>query len=180
MSAKFIAFITAAALSLSALAPTQALARDHNDNRDLQNAIAAILGVAIVGKIIHDKNKRDDKAKKQRHRKVEQKHHRHVQPKHNRHVQPKRPRHVGTLQPRPLPRGVHNSRHRLLPAKCFRTFYTDRGRYRAFGDRCLQHNFRHAARLPHYCKTHIRTDRGPRRIYEARCLRDAGYRLARG
>lgn len=163
MSRKFIALITAAALGLAAFAPAPAMARD-NDNRDLERAIAAILGVAIVGKIIHDKNKRDDRKDRDRKKR------RDVSKPLDRGWEP----HV---KPRPLPKRVNT---RLLPRQCFRTFSTNRGKYRAFGNRCLQNNFRFADRLPHHCKTRIRTNDGPRRVFEARCLRDAGYRLARG
>jgi len=174
MSRKFIATIAAASIAVTSLGAVPVQAQERN--RSAEQAIAAILGFAIVGKIIHDQNKRNDRAKRQQ----------------GQHVKPApQPRRIEQVQPRPLPRRVERQHSttqkrnrrvnkRLLPRQCFRSFQTNRGTYRGFGNRCLQNNFRHAHLLPQYCKTRIRTDRGPRRVYEARCLRDAGYRLARG
>jgi hypothetical protein len=155
MSGKFIGSIVAAAIALTAFGANAVQADDRNT--DLERAIAAILGVAIVGKIIHEKNKRDDRGKQ------------HAQP-HQGHGT-----HAG-VQPMPLPDRINK---RLLPRQCFRSFHTRRGIYRGFGERCLSNNFRYVNQMPRYCMDRIRTDRGPRRVYDARCLRDAGYRLAR-
>ena len=51
---KFIASIAAAAVAITAFTAAPAAAGDRN--RDLAKIAAGILGVAIVGKIIHDKN----------------------------------------------------------------------------------------------------------------------------
>lgn len=170
MSRKFIVSIAAAAIALTAIGSTPSFAQERDYT--LERTLAAILGAAVVGKIIHDKKKRDKRADR-----YEQPH---VSPKQTwepHRVERVRPRHQQHVQPRPLPKRVNK---RLLPRNCFRSFYTQRGTYRGFGQRCLNNNFRHADRLPHNCLTRIRTDRGPRRVYEARCLRNAGYRLARG
>jgi len=164
MSRTFIATISAAAIALTAFGAAPSFAQERNYK--LERTIAAILGAAVVGKILHDKNTRDRGD-------------RHVQP-----VQPDRSPAVtweshrpDRIKPRPLPKRVDR---RLLPRQCFRSFQTHRGTYRGFGQRCLSNNFRHAHRLPQHCLTRLRTDRGPRRVFEARCLRNAGYRLARG
>ena len=51
---KFIASIAAAAVAITAFTAAPAAAGDRN--RDLAKIAVGILGVAIVGKIIHDKN----------------------------------------------------------------------------------------------------------------------------
>lgn len=165
MYRKFIATIAAASIAITALGTTPARA----DDDDLARALAAILGVAVIGSIINDRN--DDH--------VVTRTHRHQPRVHN----PRRV-HRPYVQPRPLPRRVE--RHRaapgryLLPGQCFRTFETRRGSYRGFGQRCLRNNFRHAHTLPNRCLLSLRTRNGHRNAYEARCLRNAGYRLARG
>ncbi|WP_255200106.1 hypothetical protein [Sulfitobacter sp. HGT1] len=175
---KFIATIAAVSIAITGFTATPAAAGDRN--RDLARIAAGVLGVAIIGKIIHDNNKdRRDQA--------------HVnQGRTNRD-------HVVTrqqVQPRPLPqkyrkqkqhqhqqqrhqqRQYHDSK--LLPQHCFKSYDTRRGQVLMFGGRCLQNNFRYANRLPQYCAQTIRTLQGKRRGYDARCLRGEGYRLARG
>ncbi|MEM8579156.1 MAG: hypothetical protein AAGF60_15010 [Pseudomonadota bacterium] len=147
MSRPFITLIVTSALALATLtAPARA------DNDDAARALAAILGLAIVGKIIHD-NRKDD-----------------------RHVVTRRaPR--DTVHPRPLPRRVDR---KLLPQQCFRTFYNARGReIRGFGQRCMNRNYDFVRSLPRACATDVQTRRGWGTAYRARCLRDQGYRLAR-
>ncbi len=159
MYRRFIATIAAASIAITAMGAAPARA----DDKDAARILAAILGIAVVGKIIHD-NKKDKERVVTR---------RHNEPR----VQPRR-RHEPQVEPRPLPRHVRNNK--LLPRQCFRSFETRRGTVRMFGRRCLQNNFRHANRLPEHCKVRIRTHNGKRTGYQARCMRDAGYRLARG
>ncbi|MEM6303706.1 MAG: hypothetical protein AAF744_03240 [Pseudomonadota bacterium] len=150
MSSRFIALIAAASVALTAFSAAPAKA----DDEDVARALAAILGVAIIGKVISDRKKKDD-------RKVTR-------------VVPDRP-----MEPKPLPRRVKRDR-KLLPGHCLRRFESRRGVYRGFGERCLRNNYRFAHRLPQHCTVELRGRNGPRYIYEARCLRNAGYRLARG
>ncbi|KIN75310.1 hypothetical protein Z945_139 [Sulfitobacter noctilucae] len=177
MYRKFIATVSAAAIALTALGALPAAAAD----RDTTRALAAILGIAAVGALIHQNNKKDKK-KVQTHRKpspVYQKP-RHVAPKRHtpKYVQPsyKTPRGHG-VKPRPLPQRVNR---KLLPQQCFRTFDTRKGRVAMFGNRCLQRNFAGSNRLPQQCQSMYRTPRGNQVGYDARCLRDRGYSLARG
>lgn len=161
MSRTFIATLAAAAVALTAFgaAPVRA-------DEDFNRAVAAILGIAVVGKIIHDKNKRDK-------RKVT-----HERTVTGKIIEPHRPGRVKPhVQPRPLPRKVNK---RLLPRNCFRTFQTRRGNSHGFGQHCLNNNYRFANSLPQHCLIRVRTNRGSGRAFEASCLRDAGYRLARG
>ena len=173
----FIATIAAASIAITAIGAVPAYAGD----RDTVRALAAILGVAVVGKIIHDNNK-----KKRAYRQPARVHNKPhaTAPRHHtpRHDPPRaaKPRHDPPRynpQPRPLPR--HVSR-KLLPQECFRSFETRQGKIRMFGDRCLKRNFEHVNRLPQRCHYKFGTPNGQRSGYEARCLRDAGYRLARG
>ena len=134
------------------------------DDKDVARALAAILGIAVVGKIIHDKKKAKERAVT----------------RHDTTPTYHAPRtyHQPHVQPRPLPRHVRNNK--LLPKQCFRSYDTRKGTVRMFGRRCLENNFRHANRLPQHCKVRIKTHAGKRTGFQARCLRDAGYRLARG
>lgn len=164
MYRKFIGTIAAAAIAITALGTTPVRADEYDRNR----AIAALLGLAVVGAIIH-KNKRDDRAEHDR----VQPHRRTVQPDarpHRRRVQP-------GVNPRPIPRRVNR---RLLPGNCLRSYETRRGTYRGFGQRCMQNNYRFVHDLPNHCLIKLKTRDGRRNAYEARCLRNAGYRLARG
>ncbi len=156
MYRKFIATVSAAAIALTALGSAPAYA----DDRDTARALAAILGLAVVGAIIHDKNK-DKKRKAHRPAPVYKEH----------AYKPHR------IKPRPLPQRVNR---KLLPQRCFRSVDTRQGTYRMFGQRCLNKHYRHVNSLPQRCHYTFRTYDGKRRGYEARCLRNAGYRLARG
>ncbi|MGB3246940.1 MAG: hypothetical protein WBB25_20580 [Sulfitobacter sp.] len=166
MYRKFIGTIAAAAIAITALGAAPARA----DQDDVSRALAALLGVAVIGAIIHD-NKRDDRADQRQHRQPVYSPPRHQQP---RVYNPPRQRHV---EPRPLPRKVDN---RLLPGQCLSTFQTRRGTYRGFGKNCLANNYRFSNNLPNRCLISVKTRRGHGNAYEARCMRDAGYRLARG
>ncbi|MEM6938920.1 MAG: hypothetical protein AAF943_00580 [Pseudomonadota bacterium] len=163
MHRRFIAMITAASIALTAFGSTPVQASD----RDTQRAIAAILGLAALGVIVHQ-NRKDDKKQKQ--------HYLH-EPlrKSKKHVH--QPPIYSVPKPRPLPDRAHR---KLLPKDCFRSFETHRGKVRMFGARCLNRHYSFSHRLPRECEYLFNTLRGERRGYEARCLRDRGYRLARG
>lgn len=169
MYRRFIATISAAAIAITAIGATPVFA----DDRDTARAIAAILGLAVVGKIIHDKNKRNDEV---RHHKPREKVHQ--PPRRKTHNPPRyNKRHDGPLHPRPLPRRVDR---KLLPGECLRSYSTRHGKARMFGRKCLKNNYRFASNLPRHCLYVFETRRGDRRGYDARCLRNEGYRLARG
>jgi hypothetical protein len=176
MYRKFIATIAAASIAITAISATSAAAGDRE--RDLAKIAAGVLGVAIIGKIISDNNKRNDNRGQvvTRHRVDPVPVYRAPQVQHRQHK----------LQPRPLPRGYGHQRghvrgnDKLLPKQCFQSFDTRRGSVLMFGSRCLQHNYRHANRLPQHCAQQIRTRQGTQFGYDARCLRGAGYSLARG
>jgi len=158
MYRRFIAVLSATAITITAFGAVPARA----DGDDVRRALGILLGAAIVGKIIHDSEKRDRSVT------------RYVEPQHGHRIKPQ-------AYPRAKPQTQHRRAGRkLLPSKCFRSFDTRRGRVVMFGQRCLQKNFAHAHRLPQSCARKARTQRGVRYGYDARCLRDAGYRLARG
>ncbi|MEM7520868.1 MAG: hypothetical protein AAF307_07500 [Pseudomonadota bacterium] len=157
MHRKFIAGITAASLLLTAIGAAPAAA----DRYKTERALAALLGLAVVGAIVHENRKDKDKTRR---------------------INTHRPKTVNTPpvyhpHPRPLP---DRANRKLLPQRCLRSIDTHNGRARFFGQRCLNQHFRFAHRLPRACNYVFRTHRGDRRGYEARCLRDRGYRLARG
>ncbi len=152
-----IATCIAAAIALVGVTAAPA----HADQDDVAKALAALLGIAIIGKIIHDRKDRDDD----------------VVTRRNLDDRVLRPhRHVDPIHPRPLPRRVDR---KLLPQQCFRSFDTYQGRVLMFGRDCLQKHYVFANRLPRECRQRIKTYRGKRVGYEARCLRDNGYQLAR-
>ena len=151
---RFIATLTVVAIAVTAVSAAPA----HADDRRVARTAAAILGLAVVGALIHDANKdRSDK---------------YVEPQPRRHVQP-RPR----VEPRPLPRRVNR---KILPQQCLRSYPTRHGNTHMFGRRCLEQNYHASNRLPQNCAVRIRTDRGARTGYDARCLSRSGYSLGRG
>lgn len=164
----FIATVAAASIALTALG-TAVQAGDRGNSQ----AIAAILGLAAVGAIIHQHNKRDEARGRVRHQPAPV----YVAPKPVYNPPAYNPPRYNVPKPRPLPNRVNR---KLLPQECFRSFETRRGKVRMFGARCLNRNYDFAHRLPHECQYLFNTHRGERRGYEARCLRDRGYRLARG
>lgn len=169
MYRKFIAAVAAASIALTAIGAAPAAAGD----RETANAIAAILGLAVVGKLIHDRNERKkDRYKQQTYHKPV-----HKQLKQNYHTPTYNPPTYHQPKPRPLPKAASR---KLLPKQCFRSFDTYQGKVRMFPTRCLNRNFDFAHRLPRQCEYVFDTPRGDRRGYDARCLRDRGYRLARG
>ena len=166
MYRKFIATISAAAIALTAIGSAPAFA----DQDRTAQAIAAILGLAGVGTLSHEKRK---DLKKQ---------HNSDQPApvHNppkAYGQRYDPPIWNQPRPQPLPDRVNR---KLLPKQCFRSLDTRHGKVRMFSQRCLNRHYDYAHRLPRACHYKFRTYDGHRRGYEARCLRDRGYRLARG
>jgi hypothetical protein len=159
MHRKFIATIAAASILITGFAAAPARANQE----DVGRALAALLGVAIVGAAIHENNKKKKKEQARVYKKPKQKVHKPVHQKHK-------------VKPRPLPRRA--SKH-LLPGRCLHSFETRRGTMRIFGQRCLERHYGFTHRLPQHCERRVRTDRGPRYGFGARCLRKQGYKLAR-
>jgi len=192
MYRRFISFIAAAAIAITALGAAPAYA----DDRDLAKALAAILGVAVIGKIIHDNNKKKreqvvsrnapppvysaPRPRSRHHDRYDQPRPRHAyeQLRPRQTYEPPRPRQqVPHVQPRPLPRHVDS---KLLPGQCFRSVDTRRGTYQVFGVSCLKQNYRHVNTLPQHCLIEFPGQSGRQTGFDARCLRDQGYSLARG
>lgn len=170
---RLIGTFTAFAIALTTVSATPAHAGTDRDNRNAR-VLAAILGIAIAGKIIHDNKKdRDKKEVRKSDRSTHKQTHQRVRP-HNQRIYGESNRNV---QPRPLPRRVDR---KLLPQNCFRSFSTRRGQVHMFGRRCLERNYRFVKNLPRNCAQRVRTDGGVRAGFEARCLRRNGYQLARG
>ena len=161
MSRKFITTVIAAAIAVTAFGNAPARA-----NEDLARALAALVGVAIVGKVISDRlDKDDDKVSRSYDNRY-------------RYVQPVVPRseQVRRFEQRPLPRRVQRS---LLPGDCLRSFETGNGRQRVFDKKCLRKNYNYVRSLPRSCEVSFRAKKKKRRGYDARCLRREGYQLAR-
>ncbi|QUJ76448.1 hypothetical protein KDD17_16450 [Sulfitobacter albidus] len=176
LSSRFLSTLAATALALTAFTAAPAYADDDRTAR----ALATILGLAIVGKIIHDERK-DDKEKRKARQQVykPQAHtHRHGHLTHRHHDGQVRHSHRSHQpKPRPLPRRVDRKQ---LPKHCFRSYDTRQGTAYMFGRRCLERSYQFVNRLPQACAQRIRTYDGKRRGYNARCLRRNGYSLARG
>lgn len=144
---KFISLIAGASILITGLAAAPARAGDD----DVARALAALVGIAIIGAAINDARKDD-------------------------HAQPV-VRHKPRVAPRPLPRRVNR---KLLPQRCFRSFWGDRGgQVRGFGPKCLRNNYPFVRSLPQTCLRAVRGSGGRHNIYGARCLRSKGYQLAR-
>lgn len=157
MHRKFIGIIIAAALAVTTIGNAPARADEK-----LLGALAAIVGIAVVGKVIHDRNQR-----------------KRVEPATRNAVKAPpvhRNNRVYDLKPRALPQRANR---KLLPGDCLRSADTRQGRVRYFAQRCLERNFRHADRLPQDCAIRLRGQSRHKRGYDARCLRDEGYQLAR-
>lgn len=163
MTRKFIAAVVGAALAITAVGAAPARA-----DQDLVRALAAIAGIAIVGKVIKDKIEGNDN-RVSRNRYDDRYYD--VRPGYHsdRDV-------IRRVTPRPLP---HNVRRRLLPGECLRSFRAHDRRYRVFGIECLERNYDYTRSLPRACEVRFRAEQKKRRGYDARCLRDRGYQLAR-
>ena len=164
MSRKFIAAIVCSALSITAIGAAPARA-----DEDLAKALAAIVGLAIVGKVISDKLDDDKKPAPTVTRNRVYDDFRFENNARTDQV-------ITPWEPRPLPRRVER---RLLPGDCLRSFETPNGRVRVFGQRCLERNYSYNQSLPRACAVRFRVNNKKRRGYDARCLRREGYQLAR-
>lgn len=153
----FIATVAAVAIAITGLSAAPVRAGDN----ERAAALAAILGLALVGALVVDR-KSDKKKKAKAKKKVEQYRSDRIYRTHPR--------------PRTLPPRVTR---KLLPQECLRSFRTDRGQARVFGQRCLNRHYDHVRSLPDKCHREFYTDRGWRQGFGARCLNRHGYQLAR-
>ncbi|MDF3350157.1 hypothetical protein HKX17_08275 [Sulfitobacter sp. KE34] len=193
MYRKFIATIAALSVAITAFGARPAAA----DEKEVLRTLAAIAGVAIVGKMIYDNNNKERKERETVTRRraapvyeapryyptVSKRPH--PRPYVNPRPAPRRgdwtrPERDRTTYPerevRPLPERVDR---KLLPQQCFRSYEGDEGKVMMFGEPCLEKNYSYADRLPRYCAKRVSTAEGARYGYDARCLRDSGYSLAR-
>ncbi|MCX7565689.1 hypothetical protein OS189_04975 [Sulfitobacter sp. F26169L] len=181
LPSRFVGTFTGAAIAMATFTVAPAYADDDRTAR----AIATILGLAVVGAIIHD-NRQDKKKDHVRYKEPVRtypkattqsqgiyngKRH-HGGNAHQQGYNP--PRH--NVTPKPLP---HRVNRKLLPQGCLRSFETRKGNVRMFGRRCLERHYRQVNRLPQSCFQRVRTFNGKRSGYGARCLSQNGYRLAR-
>lgn len=162
MSRKFIAAIVGAAITVTAIGATPAKAND-----DLARTLAALVGLAIVGKVVSDRLDDDDNDRVVYRDRFDDRYT--YSPTLNDNV-------IRRVDPRPLPRTV---KRRLLPGDCLRSWNTRDGRARVFGKRCLQRNYAFTESLPRACEVKLRVNKKKRLGYDARCLRREGYQLAR-
>lgn len=159
MHKKFITTVATLSILITGFAAAPARAGDQNSNR----ALAALLGIAVVGAILHEKKK--DKKRSR------------VQTVHSANKKTFDARtQTNHIKPRPLPKRLNTH---LLPGQCLRSFNTTRGPMRIFGQNCLERNYNFVHTLPKHCERRVRTDRGMRFGFAARCLNRQGYELAR-
>lgn len=192
MYRKFIATIAALSVAITAFGARPAAA----DEKEVLRTLAAIAGVAIVGKMIYDnKKEREERETVTRRRAAPV----YEAPRYYPTVS-KRPHPRPYVNPRPAPRRGDWTRperdrttyperevrplpdrvdRKLLPQQCFRSYEGDEGKVMMFGEPCLEKNYSYADRLPRYCAKRVSTAEGARYGYDARCLRDSGYSLAR-
>lgn len=177
-SSRFLGMLAAGAVAFTTLTAVPVYADDARTAR----VLATILGIAIVGKIIHDdrKDKKEKQQKKGHKPKIQQpaQSHRHGNLTH-RHDRGRLEHDHGYAKPdpRPLPQRVDR---KVLPKNCFRSYQTYDGPAYMFGRHCLERSYEFVNRLPQTCAQRIRTPDGNHRGYDARCLRRNGYSLARG
>jgi hypothetical protein len=169
MSRKFVATVVAASLAVAAIGNAPARA-DEN----LARAIAALVGAAIVGKVLTNQlaqreaapERFDDIATR-----------RYDTPgRGNRHLAVRENEQVRRIEPRPLPREVQRA---LLPGDCLRSYEMREARYRVFERSCLRQAYAFERSLPQACEVKFKTRNGMRHGYDARCLRRAGYQMTR-
>jgi len=190
MYRKFIATIAALSVAITAFGSTPAAA----DDKEIARTLATILGIAVVGKIIYDKNKEKEREREtvtrrraapvyeapRYYARVSERPR--LRPRADLRTQPSwepRDREVTPLvdrEVRPLPEMVDR---KLLPQQCFRSYEGKDGKVMMFGEACLEKNYSYTDRLPSYCAKRVSTPEGARYGYDARCLRDTGYSLAR-
>lgn len=166
---RFIGTIAALSILITAFGAAQVQARD----RSTEQALAAILGLAVIGAIIAKQSDSVPKVEK-------------VVPRPKPIEARPLPRDLSRDLHRDLPRNQsrdlhrkHGSARQALPQQCLREISTKRGPARVFGVRCMDRNYGYVSRLPKHCERRMRTDRGVRYGWEARCLRSEGYRVAR-
>lgn len=177
MHRKFIALILMASVLV-----TGASSSARADGDDLARALAAIAGVAIVGKIISDRRDDDD-------------HVTHAPAPVYGHTP--RPPVYGYTPPRtrsnfnysvhgypirrhttPYPVRPRPSRFDL-PGQCLRSFRLNNRPVQLFGARCLRYEYGYKASLPEACKFKFISSGGKQHGYDSACLRQRGYRSAR-
>ena len=117
-------------------------------DEDVARALAAILGIAIIGAAINDARKDNDAKPVVRH----------------------------YPRPRPLPKQVN--RRVLPENCFRAYSDTRGGRVAAFSPHCLNQRYAYASNLPRTCLRQAFTPRGWRNVYGAKCLRNKGYRVA--
>ncbi len=159
----FIAGVAAAAVFITMLGASQAQA----GSRDTERALAALLGLAVVGAIIADR--RDDRRDDRKSQAVTR-----TRP----HQGFGRDDTYRWVEPRPVPKRVQRQ---LLPRECLREVWTNRGPTDVFNGQCLHHNYAFARNLPRGCAQKIRGGRGSGRsiVWNAHCLERNGYRVSR-
>lgn len=159
---RFISAIAALSIGLTSLVAAPARAGQY----DTERALAALLGLAVIGAIVAEdrKDRRRDDNVSRRNTRVHD------------GLRDGQLRRQPSLEPRPLPSRVNR---KLLPQRCLRSFDTDRGQARVFGARCLDRHYSYSNNLPQRCERRVRTDRGVRYGYGARCLSKFGYQMAR-
>lgn len=163
LPSRLIGTITAATIAVTSIGITPAYA-DRDDRA--ARALATVLGIAVLGAIIHDNNKSDKSHKNETYRKP-------VQTHRTKPIQTQRKQRIA---PKALPQRVSR---KLVPQSCLRSFRTRDGRTQMFGQRCLQRSNTNVNRLPQKCFQRIRTRDGQRAGYNARCLSRRGYQLSR-
>jgi len=146
-----IAGVSALAIAITALGASRAQASDLKT----EPALAAILGLVVVGALIASQRDADRTPKV---------------------VTRDGPDHG--IAPRPLPR---RAQRKFLPADCLRVVQVGRGREeRVFGGRCLRQSYAFADSLPRRCAQSLGQRHGGRpTVWNARCLRHHGYRSSR-
>ena len=155
MKNRLIAIATAASLVLSSAIVTPAAAMSDRDRQ----ALTLLLGVAAVGLIINESNK------KKRRREAE------VQRSYN------DDRDIYWDSDRNRRKSHERLRNRNIPAQCVFSVRGRKGPRDVVSSRCMN-EYGMSRRLPSECALDIDSGWGSRTVYGANCLRRNGFRIA--
>ena len=169
-------FATFAAAALAATGISLAPAPAAADSDDIAKIIAGLAVAGIIAKAIDDRNDRKRSATASDFGRFGDR---------NDHYYDGRRTIDGTIRPyhrddrRKGPKFGRGYKKRALPERCLLRVKTSHGSHLAYGQRCLNRNYKFASKLPERCETVVRTRRGFRTVFGARCLRRDGWRVAR-
>lgn len=175
---RLVTAASALAIAVTSMVATPAAAQNNRD----RNAIGLVLGLATIGIIANELDKKrdrendddDDKASRNNNYYYNDRHDGRHGKGHGRDDW----RHDGRHDDRHGNRGNQGvDRRWLIPERCVVETRNNNRRSSVVSEDCFRRVQR--ADLPNQCEFDIRTDRGRQEVFGLNCLLDRGYRLAR-